>query len=562
MNRAPLFAIAASFFVPATNVACGGDSDNPGGGGDGTGGSVAQGGNAPGGMGPGGDGGGGSGAGGTGGNGAGGAAPTPTGYALGYASLIGGAGWERAQGIYVAPDGFIYLGGNTSSTDFPVTSGAFQTTKLGPVNGANSATGYIVKLDPTDQSIVWATYLGGSRRDQVYAVRTDSAGNVYAVGATGSDDFPTTAGVYDPTFNGPLQNNGLTDSFVAKFDADGNLLFSTYVGGSDSGEENPRGAIEIDEQRGRIYVAGLTKATDFPTTAGSLQPNYGGGGEDGFVFALSIDGSTLEAATFLGGSGLDMAFTEIEQHADGSLYVAGWTTSTDFPVTPNAAQTVFGGTRDGFVARLAPDLDQIVWASYIGGSDYDAVNHNQGLAIDAMGRAVVVGSAQSDDFPTTPGAYQTTLNGNSDAFLTVFAEDGSALEHSTLFGGGGDDYPSGMSMTPSGQIAFTGNTRSTDLPLASAFQSTLAGNATSGDLMAVVMSADLSELVLSSYIGGAGTEQVGERGRGSWATPDGAIWFSGVTDSPEFPTTPDALDSTYGGDTADAVYFRFDPQFD
>ena len=380
-----------------------------GAGGEGTAGTMSAGGN---------DGGGGSGTGAAGGGG--GTAAEPSSYTLSYGSLLGGNGWERAQGIHVANDGSVFLGGNTSSTDFPVTPGAFQTTKLGPTgNAGNSQTGYVVKFDSTGQNIQWATYIGGSRRDQVYTVRTDLAGNVYAVGGTGSDDFPTTAGAYDETFNGPLQFNGLMDVFVAKFDPNGQLLFSTFVGGATPGEENPRAAIEIDEQRGRIYVAGLTKATDFPTTPGSFQPNYGGGGEDGFVFALSIDGSTLEAATYIGGSGLDMAFTEIEQHPDGSLYIGGWTTSNDFPATAGAFQENLAGGRDGWVARISPDLDQLVYATYLGGDGEDAVNHNQGLAIDPNGRAVVIGTTDSSNFPTTVGAFQESGAGDTDAFITV-----------------------------------------------------------------------------------------------------------------------------------------------
>ncbi|HHQ48338.1 MAG TPA: hypothetical protein ENK19_05580, partial [Acidobacteria bacterium] len=516
----------------------------------------------PGGQGPGGQGPGGQG---PGGQGPGGQGPgAPTSYELGYSSLIGGLGWERVQGIYVSPDGSIFLGGNTSSSNFPVTPGAFQTTKLGPADGnqPNSATGYIVKLDPTGQTILWATYLGGSRRDQVYAVRTDSAGNIYAVGATGSDDFPTTSGAYDPTFNGPLQNNGLTDIFVTKFDPNGQLLFSTYVGGSAPGEENPRGSIEIDETRGRIYVAGLTKSTNFPTTPGSLQPDYGGGGEDGFVFALSLDGSTLEASTYIGGSGLDMAFSEIEQHPDGSLYIGGWTTSGNFPATAGAFQENLGGGRDGWVARIGPDLDQLVWASYLGGSQQDAVNHNQSIGIDAQGRPVVIGTTQSSDFPTTAGAFQTTTTSGGDLFVAVFSEDGTTLDASTLLGGDGEDYPSGLFVAPSGQVAFSGATSSTDYPTVAPYQATFAGNANSTDVILTVLTSDLTSLVFSSYFGGTGTQSSGERGRGVWITPSGEIWFSGVTDNGGFPVTSDAYDSTYGGSTADGIFLRLDPKYD
>ncbi len=488
-------------------------------------------------------------------------------------TFLGGSQFERIQGVAVGDDGSIYVGGTTHSTDFPATAGAFDETKSGPSGaGLNRSDGFVAKLSPDGADIEWATFLGGSLRESVYAVRVDSAGNVYALGSTGSSDFPTTNGAYDPTFNGPAgQNNMLADTFVVSLSPDGSTLrFGTFVAGDAGAEENPRGSIAIDEARGRIYVSGLTSSTNFPTTNGALQTSYGGGAHDGFVFALSLDGSSLEASTYLGGNGDDMAYTRVTIHpGDGSIYASGATSSTNFPVSAGAFQTQLASGSpsdawhqqgDAFVTRLTADLDDIIFSTYIGGNDSDATGHNQGAHIDSMGRAVIAGTTRSTDFPVTAGAWSSSPSGGPDGFVVVLAEDGSAIDYATYIGGSDSESTSTMAVGPQDRVYVTGVTQSDDYPTtADAMQGSF-GNGSAGggfsDAFLAVFDPTLSTLEYGTYVGGSGMDAGAERGRSVWVTADGTVYLGGVTDSTDFPLMAPSAQSGFGGVT-DGFLLRF-----
>ena len=203
------------------------------------------------------------------------------------------------------------------------------------------------------------------------------------------------------------------------------LIASTFLGGS-GGEGVSSIAIDAN---GNVYVAGATDSPDFPTTLGAFQTNYSGLG-DAFVAKLSSDLSTLIASTYLGGSDIDSNITtpivpndavhSIAVDANGNVYVAGWTFSSDFPTTSGASQTNFGGWRDAFVAKLSSDLSTLIASTFLGGSDSEGASS---IAIDVNGNVYVAGWTFSSDFPTTSGAFQTDLNGINDAFVVKFDAD-------------------------------------------------------------------------------------------------------------------------------------------
>ena len=253
-----------------------------------------------------------------------------------------------------------------------------------------------------------STFLGGpggrSGEDRATALKVDGQGTVVVAGETGSTDFPTTAGAYDATYNGHR------DAFVAKLSSDlGTLQAATFLGGSD---DDSATALAIDGQ-GNVVVAGETKSTDFPTTAGAYDATYNGGVYDAFVAKLSSDLGTLQAATFLGGSDNDSA-TALAIDGQGTVVVAGWTESSDFPTTAGAYDATLDGFSDAFVAKLSSDLTTLQAATFLGGSDDDSAT---ALAIDGQGTVVVAGETYSSDFPTTAGAYDATLDGFRDAFV-------------------------------------------------------------------------------------------------------------------------------------------------
>ena len=266
---------------------------------------------------------------------------------LSYSTYLGSSDEEGETRIAVDAAGNAYVAGETVSSNFPTTAGAFQTTFGGGVFGAGDA--FVTKLNPTGSALVYSTYLGGSSSDAGYGIAVDAAGNAYVTGGTGSTDFPTTIGAFQTTKGG-----GFRDAFVTKLNPTGSaLVYSTYLGGS--GVNNGFG-IAVDTL-GNAYVTGQTFSTDFPTTPGAIQTTFGGGGGffrggDAFVTKLNPTGSALVYSTYLGGLGSDTGFAIALEYPNA--YVTGHTESFNFPTTTGAFQTMHGGGfQDAFVTKIA-----------------------------------------------------------------------------------------------------------------------------------------------------------------------------------------------------------------
>ena len=393
--------------------------------------------------------------------------------ALVYSTYLGGSADDAGVGIAVDAAGNAYVTGSTASANFPTTAGAFQTTLGGGGVGFDA---FVTKLNSTGSALLYSTYLGGSNNDDSgVGIAVDGAGNAYVTGSAFSTDFPTTPGAFQSSFG------GVRDAFVTKLNPTGStLVYSTYLGGT--GDD---GGVSIAvDTAGSAYVSGFAQA-GFPTTTAAFQPGFGGGPYDAFVTKLGSTGSALVYSTYLGGSGDDEVFGGLAVDASGNAYVTGFTTSANFPTTPGAFQTTFGGAGplgfgDAFVTKLNPTGSMPVFSTYLGGSGDD---FGAGIAVDGNGNAYIAGSTASTNFPTTPGAFQTTFGGSGplglgDAFVTKLNPTGSALIYSTYLGGSGDDFASriAVDVLPNPSAYVTGNTASTNFPTtAGAFQTTLGG---------------------------------------------------------------------------------------
>jgi hypothetical protein len=235
---------------------------------------------------------------------------------LSYSTYLGGTGLDNGSGIAVNSSGNAYVTGYTTSTDFPTTAGAFQTTSPADYNA------FVARLNATGTGLVYSTYLGGSGLDQSFAIAVNSSGEAYVTGETESTDFPTTPGAFQTTSRGGVGG----DAFVSKLNATGTaLVYSTYLGGS--GSEVGYG-IAVDSS-GDAYVTGYTDSSDFPITPGAFQTTSAGG-PDVFVAKLNGSGTGLVYSTYLGGSGNDQGFG-IAVDSAGNAYVTGAASSTDFP---------------------------------------------------------------------------------------------------------------------------------------------------------------------------------------------------------------------------------------
>ena len=322
---------------------------------------------------------------------------------------------------------------------------------------------------------------------------------------------------------------------------DPDLHWQAAVGGS---LHTDRGFAVAVADDGDVFVAGSTLASNLATTPGVVGPSYSGTATvpqqigDGFVARLdAIDGSLIWC-TYLGGSANDR-ITEAGA-SGGEVIVSGWTTSLDFPTTPGAFSTVHNGIGDGaiylggdvFVTRLRADGTQLVWSSFLGGSQLE---YPLSMAVTPTGEVWVSGHVHSPNFPTTPNAWSATRNGFSDMFVSRFAADGSTLLASTYFGGGsGEEYPNAMALAPNGSVVVAGATDSADLPVtAGALGTTFQGGTSHfADGFFARFDSGLTTLEVGSFLGTPSNERV----YGAVVHDDATMTFTGRIDGPGLPT--------------------------
>jgi len=335
---------------------------------------------------------------------------------------------------------------------------------------------FITELNPTGSALIYSTYLGGAGINQGNAIVLDAAGDAYLIGYTESIDFPTTKGAFQTTLS-----KG-SDVFVTELNPEGTgLVYSTYLGGTsrDTGY-----AIALDTS-GDVYVTGLTQSADFPTTRGAFQTALGAN-TAAFVTELNPTGSALVYSTFLGGSTAvttpcETCGTSIALDSERNAYVCGLTAESNFPVTPGAFQTTFLGHSNGhdaFGTKLNPTGSALVYSTYVGG---DGDTGATSIALDPSGNAWIRGNTMSAIFPVTPGAFQTVLGGNFDAYVAELNPTGSSLLYGSYLGGSGAEYGGATrSLVLDNQLPpnvyITGYTDSTNFPItAGSFQPALSG---------------------------------------------------------------------------------------
>ena len=454
-----------------------------------------------------------------------------------YSTYLGGSGRDIGYGIAVDGAGSAHVTGFTLSLNFPTTVGAFETTSNGDLDA------FVTKLDPSGASLAYSTYLGGSGLDVGYGIAVDGSGSAYVSGSTGSTDFPTTAGAFDTTYNGD------GDAFVTKLNPSGSapLVYSTFLGGSGSDGVVQGSGIAVDAA-GSAYVTGFTSSADYPTTPGAFDTTRDSG--DGFVTKLDPSGGApLVYSTYLGGSDYDEG-SAIAIDGDGSAHVTGITYSTDFPTTPGGFDTTFNrGTNDAFVTKLNPSGSALLYSTYLGGSGGD---HGFGIAVDDTDSAYVTGFAGSADFPTTPGAFDTTSPGG-EAFVTKLSPSGTTLLYSTYLGGSGGAIAYAIAVDGAGNAHVTGITASTNFPTTPGALDPSFNGGLYDAFVTKLNPSGSAPLVYSTYLGGSGDD----RGFGITVEGVSSAYVVGETDSANFPTTADAFDTTLDG-VADAYVTKLD----
>lgn len=381
-----------------------------------------------------------------------------------YSTYVGGSGDDSGNAIAVDTSGNVFVAGQTaSSTNFPTTTGAFQTSF-----GGGSLDAFVFELNSAGTGLTYSTYLGGTGDDIATGIALDGSGNTYVVGSTTSTNFPT---------HNPIQaeGDGVSRGFVTKLNSSGSgLVFSTYLGGSSN---DFAAAVALDSSN-NVYVTGATQNPSFPTTANAFQKTCGTDGTcnaglaDAFVTVFKSDGSAFVYSTFLGGENADQGYG-ITVDSTGDAYVTGATASLHFPLKSPIQSTYGGGPEDAFVTALNPAGSALLYSTYLGGSLNDT---GTGIAIDGGNNVYVTGQTGSSNFPTA-SPTQPNLGGDNDAFVTEINSTGSEFMFSTYLGGSLNE--NAMVSIYSGNIGamgaiaidraganiyVTGNTFSTDFP--------------------------------------------------------------------------------------------------
>ena len=435
--------------------------------------------------------------------------------------------------------GFLYSGSSAFGIGYPTNVGAYQENfKSGIVDYA------ISKYDTSGTFMVWSTYMGGSDDELPHSLIVNASDEIFIMGSTSSFDYPVTTSAYDTSYNGGVSfnpavgtdylqglgvqyNNG-SDIFISRLSSDGaNLMASTLIGGTENDGlnwTNPicglnvlrynyadevRGEIDIDEND-NIYVVSSTRSTDFPTTTGAFQENYGGGDLDGCVFKMDNNLTSLIWSSFYGGNKHDAAYS-LSIDSNNDLYIAGGTSSDTLLTTTNVLDTNFqGGRADGFITHIASDGTTVLGATYYGSSEYDQIYF---VELDRYNNVYIFGQTEAPDSTFIHNAGYSTAN--SGQMLSKKTPALDSLIYSTVFGtgiGGPNISPTAFLVDLCNKIYLSGwgggtnqfatcnaagLTTGMDVTL-DAHQSTTDGS----DFYVMVLEDDASSLVYGSFMGG------------------------------------------------------------
>ena len=438
-----------------------------------------------------------------------------------YSTYLGGSSLDRGYDIAVDTSGNAYITGLTESTDFPTASGY-----AGSYAGNGDV--FVTKIDATGSSLVYSTYLGGTGYDYGTSIAVDSSENVYVSGGTGSGDFPTVAAIYENHAGGDY------DTFISKIDASGsNLIFSTYLGGSDTDRTND---IHLDAS-GNVYITGYTSSSDFPTASAIYGSNEGSPGA--FVTKVNASGKSIDYSTYLGGSDLDSG-TSVDVDNSGNVYITGYTESDDFPMVAPISGSYAGGG-DAFITKINPSGSSLVYSTYLGGSLRDG-SHGV-IVVDNSGNAYISGGTESNDFPTASALYESYAGGSSDAFITKIDASGISLVYSTYLGGSDYDRINGLAVDTDGNAYVAGFTNSADFPVVAALYENYEGGLSDAFIAKIDNSG--SNLVYSTYLGGNDIDEA----YGIAIDTSGNAYVTGRTYSEDYSTfNPIYADYSGGGD--------------
>ncbi|MGB0431986.1 MAG: SBBP repeat-containing protein, partial [Bacteroidia bacterium] len=382
-------------------------------------------------------------------------------HTLKYGSYFGGKDEDESYSVTSDSSANIYITGKTNSTANVATTGSHQDT----LGGSTDA--FVAKFSPELDKLLWATYFGGADEDIGFDIALDNKMCVYITGVTKSDSGFATSGAHQ----NKLGSSNTRDAFLAKFTTNGQLLWTTYYGGSDEDF-----GYSVDVSKNRVAITGATKSTNSTSiaTSSSHQKSHGGstGYNDGFLAVFDTTGSR-KWATYYGGDEEDVAKC-VTFDQNNNIYIAGYTESDNNTITTSGAhQTALGGRYDAFLAKFNSSGTR-QWGSYYGGKKDEIT---EGLTFQNGGKIFMVGLTESTNAIATTGAHQTSKGSGSDADAFICSFNGSGkMQWGSYLGGSGEDIAYDVFTDKDKNVVLSGKTKSgTGIASTGAYQGTHAG---------------------------------------------------------------------------------------
>lgn len=399
---------------------------------------------------------------------------------LDFVTYFGGDNEDEVGSIDIDESGDIYVSGYTQSTDLPTSENAFQRNITHGDKLNRTWELFVFKMNSSGDSLNYSTYIGSNGSDDHPDIKVDPSGRAIVVASTQCDDFPTTSGAYDNSFNG-----GKRDIVLFVLDGNGTSLdYSTYIGGSRTDIPND---MELVDGR-TVYITGTSNSTDLPISNGAYDNSYDHHDLDinVFVMAFNLSSGDLEVSTYMSiGDGKGIAVDD-----DLNIYVTGNTICWNFTTTEGSFQPDKGLKTDAFVFKMDPTGSNLIYSTYLGGDLYESGND---IDVNSTGCAFITGYTSSVDYPVTRGSYSMTSGGSSDGYLTTIEPDGSDLIYSTYIGGSNVDMLDAIEVRDENKAIVSGWSYSTSYPVTSGCYQRLKGGV--DDLVISVMDCNRIYLV-------------------------------------------------------------------
>ncbi|MBK8625314.1 MAG: SBBP repeat-containing protein [Saprospiraceae bacterium] len=445
-----------------------------------------------------------------------------------WSTYHGGNSDDNFRDMAIDAAGNVFVIGSTLSPNAIATTGSYQP------NLAGASDVFVAKYDK-DGNKIWSTYFGGSEDDFGQSIDLDAVGNVFITGLTFSTTGIATSGTHQSN------NNGNGDTFIAKFSNNGMRIWGSYLGGEKFDYSND---IELDIA-GNPIILGWTNSVTNISTTGAFSTTYNG--QNDVLLAKFNTNGQLLWSTYFGDVGFDTGL-QVESDGLSNIVISGWTSSTVNIVTPGAIQSTYGGnTADVFLAVFSGNGNRL-WSTYYGGSGND---YGDALYVNSMGDIYLSGSTSSPNNIATPSALQSNLAVGYDAFLTKFAIDGTR-NWATYFGGNGDDTAYRLRESSNGGIFMVGHTTSSNvMATTGAFQQVKSG----GQDVFIARFEKNGTRAWSTYYGGASNDF----GLGLVLDVNNDIYINGTTEGSTNLSTLAAPQINYGGGTKDGFVSKFSP---